>query len=737
MKKILAITLATCTLASIALSAVACNKVDSGTEAAKLLLANQRLDENLVGKKLDLGTVVESSKTVPTATSSIATNDTATALATKTTQRQVPQKAFAKNTATPTKETSSATWSPDFAQYSYSLEEFTQFLKSIENRMIEVAEDITHMKTKVGITDKWVKRLTEEQMLRVQEDRDELYTRRKNSYHVHYRYTNENASNVYESYSFESYNDGSGIVRNVFIPGERYEYMFQHSNGFYDYFIADNSRGYWMNTRFSFLDVEGEGKSANFFPYIIKDGLGIGATLSMHEGWGDVGIQNGGYSIFDPNADRELFRVMEWENSYEFNLSTAAIRNGLTSVSASDFYYHAHANKPISHYLDTLTTKNGTYQKTETTNLPEDQFKFTGGDMHYHESKKQHYGNIQFSIKDEDLSLNNASKKFEDHMNDIGLSLYCDMDAVAGSLNHASLLAQNFGETFTWNGYEMNSIANVVSAWNILQDQLETAQADYDKVKNFEVVRDRQQLDKNVSFAPLTVATNANNNFEGEKLSISNLSVSTNDTTLFEAGTEYVAKIGLALLDANGNPSATNIVPISGAKSTAVLFNGNSISLTISGEYSIPETLDQGDYAVVAYIVTKDEGIRVTELKKLAFVNVEEGNLLSEAMLIEVKKSQNDIMLVKYRIKNQRSFTITATKPSYTYNEIKRAINIEILKYGAPDPNATLQDGNGNSISESQSLGAGTYRMTCYLLTSAGLAHSYIYLTIAESNTQE
>ena len=97
MKKILAITLATCTLASIALSAVACNKVDSGTEAAKLLLANQRLDENLVGKKLDLGTVVESSKTVPTATSSIATNDTATALATKTTQRQVPQKAFAKN----------------------------------------------------------------------------------------------------------------------------------------------------------------------------------------------------------------------------------------------------------------------------------------------------------------------------------------------------------------------------------------------------------------------------------------------------------------------------------------------------------------------------------------------------------------------------------------------------------------------------------------------------------------
>ena len=116
-----------------------------------------------------------------------------------------------------------------------------------------------------------------------------------------------------------------------------------------------------MNTRFCFLDVEGEGKSVNFFPYIIKDGLGIGATLSMHEAWGNDTMQNGSYSIFDPTTDRELFRVMEREDSYEFSLSTAAISNGLTSVSANDFYYHEYANKPVSNYLDTLTTKNGTY----------------------------------------------------------------------------------------------------------------------------------------------------------------------------------------------------------------------------------------------------------------------------------------------------------------------------------------------------------------------------------------
>ena len=59
MKRFISILLATCMLLSVAVMLSGCNlfkkKIDSGTEAAKLLLANERLDENTVGAKIDLG----------------------------------------------------------------------------------------------------------------------------------------------------------------------------------------------------------------------------------------------------------------------------------------------------------------------------------------------------------------------------------------------------------------------------------------------------------------------------------------------------------------------------------------------------------------------------------------------------------------------------------------------------------------------------------------------------------
>ena len=59
MKKVISIVLTACILCGTMLYMTSCNlfkaKIDSGTEAAKLLLANERLDEDLLNSKIDIG----------------------------------------------------------------------------------------------------------------------------------------------------------------------------------------------------------------------------------------------------------------------------------------------------------------------------------------------------------------------------------------------------------------------------------------------------------------------------------------------------------------------------------------------------------------------------------------------------------------------------------------------------------------------------------------------------------
>ena len=69
-------------------------------------------------------------------------------------------------------------------------------------------------------------------------------------------------------------------------------------------------------------------------------------------------------------------------------------------------------------------------------------------------------------------------------------------------------------------------------------------------------------------------------------------------------------------------------------------------------------------------------------------------------------------------------------KYRFNASEIERLITVEILKKGAPFSGAVLEDADGNAIGEGDNLGAGTYRMMCYLGTDDGLAQSYIYLII-------
>ena len=117
--------------------------------------------------------------------------------------------------------------------------DFMSFTSNIENEAERAAKDIANMKNNVGIIDKWVPVGLEQHMLRVYESRDVLLV--KGEYgdaHVYIRYTDENAKNVYEMYSFNHYEDGTtGEIKTLYIPNERCEYAYENSGGFSDYFV--------------------------------------------------------------------------------------------------------------------------------------------------------------------------------------------------------------------------------------------------------------------------------------------------------------------------------------------------------------------------------------------------------------------------------------------------------------------------------------------------------------------
>lgn len=721
MKRIISILLLIAMMLALSVSLAGCKqKIETGTEAAKLLLANERLDSRVLGK-IDLG--LDGTKVVN--------------LSSGTPVRPLSKSDYMRLSDGLEY---SHTWT-EFPNHSHSMVEFTQFMKTIESKVEDVSGDIERMKNKVGVTDKWVDGgflQNEEHMLRVYENMDMLIIKkhRHNALYVCTRYTNENAKNVYEIFSFYKYDDGdTARMKLLYIPGERYEYASQHANGFADYFIAENSRGYWIATRYSISD-----HSASFWPLIIKDGLGYGGSVDLQNskyGSGTMigflpvsgGLSVGPVSVFDPQSNRELYRLTDGGDYGLVEVYFSAIKDGFVSVSSNESRLEdAEENVYVTGNLDKLVTTKGEYESIESDKKGE--FFYNGGYVQHYYGDDFDYGTIQFKInyEDETKSLSDYILGFKDYASSIGLDIYGDIQNVKSSLFHATEYCRGFDESFAWNGYKMSSYDNASSARQEFLDSTDTALGYYEEVKDFPKAETKQKLSSNAKFADIANMIMGENTYDNGKIIVPNVSITITDTALFEIGFDYTLKLGLSLCDSNGNPISVNTVALSTDKENATKYSGGEIVLSAGGEYDLPKNLSQGDYVLVAYASTND-GIRVSEMKKLSFVEISEGKLDSTAMDIEIKNVDNNLHAA-YTIKNERRISMEATKDSYSYSEVRRAIMQEILAYGYPDSEATLQYENGEMVEIGESLSRGTYRMIAYLNTSDGLAQSYVYLTI-------
>lgn len=707
MKKVISLILVVTMMLGMVSILSGCKIVKGGTEAAKLLLANERLDAEILSGDIDLGfggflntSSVETEVSLP--------------------------KIYADGSG----KTSKYTWS-NFAIDNEVASQFESFVLNTQHYASIASEDIDNMKQRVGIVDKWVQVGLEKHMLRVFESRDMLLVDGEwDQDDVIYRYTDENANNVYEMYSFINYDDGtSGKGKFLCIPGQRYETYNIHSGGMCDYFMMENTRGYWMITRFGYAPRENGIVDASFTTMIIKDGLGCAAYVSLSNGEHSELSEpcSSMFTVVDMENGCELITAMTSGGRYSFNVPLAAISSGLVSVGGDE----AHVDEDgivFSGVLNVINTVKGSY---ESDHRSEDDIYFSGGDVNYDYGKENYSGNLNFKtpMDTEEVPLRSALTQLVDYLGYVGLTLRGDVDTMVNGINHASLIGEEFGSIFEWNGYKMSSPENFTLANDVLLDEIDAAKADYDEAKDFGTAVIRQRLDGSVEFADLGILAMGENNYSDGTVSLSGIGTQLNDTTLLESGKEYTLKVALALCDENGNPSSVNIVPLEGGNGEKTRFNDGGIALSASGSYAVPKNLIEGDYALVVYGASADSGIRVTEMIKIGAFSTYNEALESTAMDITVLNVA-DTLHVKYVIKNFHNLTVTATKDSYTAGELERIAIREILQYGAPFSGAVLEYRNGDRIEDGASLGKGEYRLMCYLNTSDGLAQSYIYLTV-------
>ena len=701
MKKFTSLFLVLALILSVSTTLVGCRKkISEGTEAAKLLLANERLDENLIAQKIDVGLNSNLS-------------------------------AYSRNTVSALSYYASAlssdaaySWS-NFPAYNDTAAQFDAFLINIEHEAARVAEDIANMKNNVGVVDKWVKVGSENHMLSVYDTKDALFvTDRYDNVFAYYRYTDANANNVYEMFSFMKYDDGTtGNIRTMYIPGSRYEYQYVNSGGFEDYVIMENSRGYWVGNRYNYFS-DTENTFVRFFPIIIKDNFCYSVTVEMRADE----IMVYGYTVVDLQSGRELVTLGLNEGLSTFTVHASGIKSGLVSVGADDYYvidgaYH-------TAMLNELVTTSGVYNDVNSGAIPSDDLTgFSGGMISYDYGTNQYRGYISMTADTPHGTIDEAFTELSRLLDKYGLTLYRSVPEIREQIYHAYALGEDFTEVFEWNGYLLDSLSSFESARDVLLNSYSSARSDYEKIKNNASATGKQKLDKNAAFAPVNSIISTKNSYTGGTVTLGGTAVEITDTTLFESGKDYVLKVALSLCDESGTPMSVNTVALDGAVAVKVTYNGGAISLSVSGSFTVPKNLIAGDYALVVYVATADEEIRVSEMVKIGSFSTYDETLDSAAMDIRVQ-SVGDTLHFKYAIKNSYTVTVNSNGKKYTSQELTRLITVEILKKGAPFSGAVLEYENGEAVGDKASLGAGTYRMTCYLNTVDGLAQSYIYLVV-------
>jgi hypothetical protein len=564
----------------------------SGTEIAKMLLANQRLNPS----DLDLG--------LEAALTGAAKTKSAEALS------AVKSCGPVLSLLSTSQSGSTVQWR-DFTDESNTYSFFRSYFVNVEHTADTFSKEIAAIKETCGNTNYWMERpdTSEKFLLMVRANEDIIFIQNEDTLRVCRRYTNENADDVYDMYSKNL--DGSYEERCLYIAGKRYE--FANNFGAYEgiYIVAENTRGYW--NMFQVTDIEpGRANVMNFvsnsshaytFDASIVPGIPEqipAIRFSTADLTNDVLTFGNGCAELNISAFHGVDRIETDSSNVDF------LDDGSNALTSQVGTLVTTSGKRISTY-DTLAEGNVQVIGMVTSHIKNS----------YGPGLDSTTGCISLRLSGDTMEEQVANLKL--FLAEAGLSCRYDLDAVLSAMSQATAYAEDFKTSYTWHGNSVSTYSGIEKAVATERAKYAEFTALYEQVKDMKTVKVDQfgaSFD-NWNFSGISSISGQSVTLADGIISVDNLSVTVADTTLFDSGSEYTVCLALAKFEDGGQNSYENAVVLSceGADNTA--FSGESFTLNQTATFTIPHCT-YGQYTIVAYVATAD-GIRVTEMVPLIF----------------------------------------------------------------------------------------------------------------------
>ena len=718
MKKIISLLLLLTLLVSIF---VGCNKNTlpkgmSGTEAAKLILANERLDESLL--KTDGNIFAQGAEVMNNlAQKAKASMDTLRA------KRGAPTLSSAKSSKVTVsdenfngkleKDDEFFYWS-EFVEYNNTYAYFENLTQNIITSAEIAADMIDHVKQYVRVVDKWVNNNDRIKYFLHVEENSELLIEHYTAdgldlLNICTRFKNEQGKDVYQLYRksvSEMYEE-----RMTYIPGERYELSMKHRDGNMDCFVADNTKGYW---ECCILGIR-ENKDAHVSYFVMKDDLCYQARVDAEQ---DL-IHS--LQVMSSDTATDIFQISPGKGA-RISVMLSGF-DGIKNIQApiADSSYNEHDNSASLTTWDkgVVNLKNGT-----TINYGD---AFADGKVHFQGVTVVSYAGGVYAGEMLLVIIGETQQEqfdaFKQFLNETGLTCRRDIDLVLDGVNSAYEDALSIANYYKWNDI---AIVNQQEAFKARDKELQRFDAmleHYTTVQDAQVIdiADANAMELNINFAPITSSSFSGATLNGATVSVQNASLTIEDTTLYVNDESY--KVMFALANSQGG-----LVHADMENTHKTTYTGErSFTVTAEGiQFTLP-SLAPGDYTLVAYIST-NEGIRASNYTAVTDVNVSGLPLNVQNLSVSATKDSSGATVITYQYLTD--FSVELTTESIGYQQFAEQVYQLVFNYGTPAEliEVKLNDSYVALTGNETEIGSGTYRIGYKVANGTSTIEGYVYI---------
>ena len=636
--------------------------VKNGTEVAKILLANERLDQSVFE---DSNKIFLSGKE---SFDNIA----------KLTRLSMTKMAKRKGETYTEVDGDTYKWYND-VDYSNFMSYFESYAINIEFTAERAVRMIEHTKKYIRVVNSWVNIGGEEILLIVNENSEIIFTRVDGNVDVCKRYTDENGRSVYEMAMIS----GSNVTRMKYIPDLVYEFSstsLNNSNGFNHYLIGDKSKGYWTILSFngiSSFELNGEMvEYCSMQSMVMKEEatyiLDYFSSNYTDNYIGDIKIVSS-----DGKSDLVSFsqnRILLF-NTGVYGLDHIEITAPKDKVGGFDpdimnslyVYEQDNVNNKGERYKiystsgmksATAVCENGV-SFTENDTLLNGKVQVGRVDVAY-TAGCDSYGTMPFITNSS--SYSEQIEILKELLAYTGFTFRRDYDEVIKCIEFSINDAQNFPKYYKLNGYHVNDFEQLKKGIKIETEKYKDLVNVYEQVKNIEVIdiNNQEEYDSRIYFTDLEVVNQGTINNEGFSISIENFEVKVKDTLLFVEGEEYQVVFGLITEDGN-------IIPFTSEEDAKFVYKkGEDFILSLSKQINF-DIYNEGEYVLYAYVCLSGENIRISKFTSV-YGDIEEVSITQQGFKNELK---ND---------SEKRIVISSVKDYNVYSNVNGDYTFEQLQ---------------------------------------------------------